>query len=63
MDQDIAFTPWVERMRCTPATVGQLQAMLDTDPLRGFLKPRPGDGGLAFTLQEAIIIARKPAGA
>ena len=28
--------------------------------LRGFLRPRKDDAGALFTLQEAIIVARKP---
>ncbi len=59
MDQDIAFAPWTKRMRCTPVTASRLEAMLDAEPLRGFLKPRADEDGLVFTLQEAIIIARK----
>ena len=61
LDQDIAFEPWTKRMRCDAATVGRLQAMLATDgALRAFLRPREEDGASMFTLQEAIIVARKP---
>lgn len=61
LDQDIAFEPWTKRMRCDAATVGHLQAMLATDgALRAFLRPREEDGASMFTLQEAIIVARKP---
>ncbi len=30
------------------------------EPLASLLKPRETDAGLVFTLQEAIIVARKP---
>jgi len=61
MDQDIAFGPWVERMRCDEATVARLRALLAEQPLRQFLKPRETETGTVFTLQEAIVVARKPA--
>lgn len=60
MDQDISFGPWAARMRCTPATVARLKEMLTDEPLRSFLRPRETADGMAFTLREAIIIARKP---
>ena len=60
LDQDIAFMPWTERMRCSPETVERLHHLLDNDLLRAFLHPRVEAGELVFTLQEAIIVARKP---
>ena len=60
MDQDIEFDPWVQRMRCAGSTIARLKAMLGEEPLASLLKPRETDAGLVFTLQEAIIIARKP---
>jgi SAM-dependent methyltransferase len=60
MDQDIPFGPWVERMRCTTATVARLKEMLASDPLQGFLRPRETEDGFTFTLREAIVLARKP---
>jgi ubiquinone/menaquinone biosynthesis C-methylase UbiE len=63
MDQDIAFAPWTQRMRCEPATVRRLEAMLAEEPLRTLLKPRVAADGPTFTLQEAIIVARKPGSA
>lgn len=60
LDQDIAFAPWTARMRCSSDTIARLAAMLETDPLRGFLRPREESGERFFTLQEAIIVARKP---
>jgi hypothetical protein len=61
MDQPIELGPWTKRMRCDGATVARLKALLGEEPLRSYLRPRETDGGLAFTLQEAIIAARKPA--
>src|SRR5262249_19773683 len=59
MDQDIAFKPWTERMRCDPATVARLKSMLDAPRLRSYLRPRMVGEDFVFTLQEAIIVARK----
>ena len=60
MDQDIAFQPWSQRMRCDAATVAKLKLMLDEPSLNAFLRPRTNEDGLMFTLQEAIIVATKP---
>lgn len=60
MDQQIAFSSWTARMRCDEATVTRLESKLHAAPLNGFLRPLFGEGGSAFTLQEAIIVARKP---
>ncbi len=60
MDQDIPFGPWVERMRCTTATVSRLKEMLASEPLREFLRPHETEDGYTFTLREAIVLARKP---
>lgn len=60
IDQEIAFGPWAQRMRCDEATIDRLQAMLNEEPLRSFLRPYVGEEGLSFTLQEAIIVARRP---
>jgi ubiquinone/menaquinone biosynthesis C-methylase UbiE len=56
------FQPWAERMGTDPATVERLRSMLtDGAPaLQAFLRPRLQDGKLWFTLDEAIVIARKP---
>ena len=61
MDQDIAFDPWVARMRCAAATAARLKEMLTGEPLRSLLRPRETADGLTFTLREAIVIAEKPA--
>jgi SAM-dependent methyltransferase len=60
IDQDIEFGAWTERMRCDAATVARLEASLRQPPLRDFLNPRRDERGLVFTLQEAIVAARKP---
>jgi len=56
------FQPWAERMGCDKPTVERLRAMLTegTPALKAFLKPRRDDDKLWFTLDEAIVIARKP---
>ena len=61
IDQTIEFGPWTKRMRCAAPTVKRLETMLGAEPLRSYLRPRDSDKGLVFTLQEAIIVARKPA--
>jgi ubiquinone/menaquinone biosynthesis C-methylase UbiE len=60
MDQDIAFQPWTQRMRCDAPTVAKLRSMLDEPRLNAFLRPRTNEDGLIFTLQEAIIVATRP---
>ncbi len=60
MDQDIAFAPWTERMRCDATTVAHLKSMLVEPRLAAYLRPRTAEDGLVFTLQEAIILAQKP---
>jgi ubiquinone/menaquinone biosynthesis C-methylase UbiE len=60
IDQEVPFDAWTARMRCDEATVNRLRAALQDQPLKGFLRPHTGENGFAFTLQEAIILARKP---
>ena len=62
LPKDMQFQPWAERMGADPTTIGRLRAMLDgaSPALAAFLKPRLVDGELWFTLDEAILIARKP---
>ena len=62
IDKDMAFDPWVKRMRSNTATIARLNAMLHEQPVRGFLRPRETDAGIEFTLKEGIVVARKPAG-
>jgi ubiquinone/menaquinone biosynthesis C-methylase UbiE len=61
--KDMEFQPWVERLSCDGPTISRLRSMLmDGSPaLQAFLKPRLEGETLMFTLQEAIIIAAKPA--
>jgi len=39
-----------------------LKTMLGDPRLKAYLRPRTAEDGLMFTLQEAIIVATKPAG-
>jgi len=63
LPKDMEFQPWAERLGCDAATVVRLRSMLtDGSPaLQAFLKPRTDGDKLWFTLDEAILIARKPA--
>lgn len=60
IEKELAFEPWVERMRCTPETVTQLKAMLQSGSLCAFLKPRGSDSDRHFVLREYLLVARKP---
>lgn len=62
LPKDMAFEPWAVRLGCDAPTVETLRRMLteSAPALRAFLKPRMEDEGLTFTLDEAIVIARKP---
>ena len=62
LGKDMEFQPWAERLGADTATIGRLRAMLSdgTPALQAFLRPRLVDGNLWFTLDEAILIARKP---
>jgi ubiquinone/menaquinone biosynthesis C-methylase UbiE len=60
LEKEMAFRPWVERMRCAPETVDQLiQTLRQPSVLSTFLKPRETEGELHLTLREAILIAQK----
>jgi ubiquinone/menaquinone biosynthesis C-methylase UbiE len=60
LEKEMAFGPWVERMRCTPQTVRQLEALLrGPSALSSFLKPRECDGKLQLTLREALFVGVK----
>ena len=62
--KELAFAPWVERMRCAPNVISQLENILTdgASDLRTFLQPRRDNGGaLHFTLQELLLVAEKPA--
>ena len=62
LPKDMEFAPWAERMSDGPATVERLRTMLTegSPALKAFLRPRLEAGKLWFTLDEAILIARKP---
>lgn len=60
IDKELAFAPWVERMRCQPETVAQLEAMLENKILAAFLRPRGGGNDRHFVLREFVVVARKP---
>jgi SAM-dependent methyltransferase len=60
LDKELAFGPWVSRMRCPAEVVTELECILTSGSasLRSFLKPRRDDtGALHFTLQELILVA------
>jgi hypothetical protein len=60
--KELAFTPWVERMRCAPDVVSRLENILNegAPELRKFLQPRrDNSGALHFTLQELLLVAGK----
>ena len=64
LPKDMEFQSWAERLGSDATTTERLRSMLtDGSPaLRAFLKPRvDGDKLLWFTLDEALLIARKPA--
>jgi ubiquinone/menaquinone biosynthesis C-methylase UbiE len=62
LGKDMEFQPWAERLGADAATMARLRTMLsDGAPaLRAFLRPRMEGEKLWFTLDEAILIARKP---
>jgi ubiquinone/menaquinone biosynthesis C-methylase UbiE len=62
LPKDMEFEPWATRLGCDTETVGRLRAMLvdGTPALRAFLQPCTIDGRLWFTLDEAIVVARRP---
>lgn len=60
LGKELAFGPWVSRMRCPAEVVTGLEHILTSGStnLRSFLKPRRDQSGaLHFTLQELILIA------
>jgi ubiquinone/menaquinone biosynthesis C-methylase UbiE len=61
LPKDMEFAPWAARMGVDAGTVAQLRSMLEggTPALNAFLRPRLDGGTLWFTLDEAIVIARK----
>jgi ubiquinone/menaquinone biosynthesis C-methylase UbiE len=63
LGKDMEFQPWAERLGADNATMERLRSMLTegVPALQAFLRPRLEEGKLWFTLDEAIVIARKPA--
>ncbi len=63
LPKDMEFQSWAERLGSDATTIARLRSMLtDGSPaLQAFLKPRLEGDKLWFTLDEAILIARKPA--
>ena len=61
--KDMEFQPWAERLGCDAATIARLRAMLTegAPALQAFLRPRLDGEQLWFTLDEALIVAIKPA--
>lgn len=62
--KELEFASWVERMRCAPNVISQLENILTdgVSDLRTFLQPRRDNGGaLHFMLQELLLVAEKPA--
>lgn len=60
--KDMEFAPWARRLGGDDALLERLRGMLDggSPALRAFLRPRMEQDALWFTLDEAILIARKP---
>ena len=60
--KEMEFEPWATRMGCSAPTLERLRSILQeaSPALKAFLKPRSEGNALFFTLDEAIIIARKP---
>lgn len=61
LSKDMEFQPWSERLGSPPAVIAELRGILTSadGALHAFLKPREDAGQLWFTLDEAIIIAKK----
>jgi ubiquinone/menaquinone biosynthesis C-methylase UbiE len=63
LPKTMEFAPWAARMDVDAATVARLRAMLEqgTPALKAFLKPHLVDDALWFSLDEAVVVARKSA--
>ena len=61
LPKDMEFAPWAARMEADAATTARLRSMLEdgAPALKAFLRPRADAGALWFTLDEAILIARR----
>ncbi len=62
LHKELEFQPWASRLGAEPTTIAYVKAILTTaaPALHAFLSPRRQDGTLWFSLQEALIIARRP---
>jgi len=62
LPKEMEFDPWLKRMGVAADAATRLEAMLtDAAPaLQAFLKPRRQDRKLYFTLDEILLVARKP---
>lgn len=61
--KEMAFDPWVKRMGCDDDTIARLKAMIGDEgqaSLKTFLRPRRREDDIWFSLQELILVARKP---
>lgn len=60
-DKEMEFEPWADRMGASAETKDRLRRLLAEAPegVRAFLKPRGEGDELRFSLEEAILIARK----
>lgn len=61
--KELDFAGYVARMRCDATTIASLEHTLEQGPmaLQRFLRPRRDNGAWFFTLQELLLVARKPA--
>jgi ubiquinone/menaquinone biosynthesis C-methylase UbiE len=61
LPKDMEFAPWAARMDAGAATIARLRQMLEegSPALKAFLRPRVDAGELRFSLDEAILIARR----
>jgi ubiquinone/menaquinone biosynthesis C-methylase UbiE len=61
LPKDMEFAPWATRMASGDATVARLRRMLEeaSPALKAFLRPRLDGDSLWFSLDEAIMIARR----
>jgi ubiquinone/menaquinone biosynthesis C-methylase UbiE len=59
--EELEFEPWADRMGASPKLKAKLRQWLDDAPapVRAWLTPRQEGDRLFFTLQEAILVARK----
>ncbi len=62
LSKEMTFSTWTERMSVDQPTTARLHAMLSgaAPALKAFLRPRQDGDKLHFTLDELLVIARKP---